>query len=580
MAGPDDSTAALDAVLDKLEGVKRRGQVYDAKCPAHEDHHASLTIGPGDKQPVVYHCHAGCDPDDILAALGLGHEAVSGPRQDRGEWTPAGPAIAVYDYTDEAGKILFQVLRTADKDFRQRVPDPTAKHGYRWALGDTRRVLYRLPRILAAVKAGKAIWLVEGEKDVHALEARGRVATCNPMGAGKWRPEYTECLRDAQVQIVADADKPGRAHARQVAAALEGVAARVRVVEPAEGKDTSDHLAAGHGLGDFLVTSAEEAKPELALDIHALLAMEFPAVDWVIRGLLERGDTLIWTGREGLGKSMVLRQLGVAAGAGVHPFDTIERFAPRRVLVIDCENSMRRNHRIYRSPVGVAAVLGNPLPAGGMRIHHMPRGLNLVDPEEAAWLAEQVRAHEPDLLLVGPLYKLHMSDANEEVAARLIVAALSAAQEEAGCAMVVEAHTTHSDAELRPIGSSLFRRWPDFGMGIREKRPGPGQSRNKRLVEVRDWRGARDERTWPRFLRWGNPARGEFPWVGFTPSNGSNGHVAGLEADADVPLEDLVTDAEERAAASLKPGMLFDPDTDRPEATWPEDPPPERMQWR
>ena len=104
------------------------------------------------------------------------------------------------------------------------------------------------------------IYVCEGEKDVHAIEAAGATATCNPGGAGKWREDYTEFLRDAMVIIVADKDKPGQAHARQVATSLQGVAAAIEIAEAAgEGrgaiKDAADHLAAGHALarpGDYL----------------------------------------------------------------------------------------------------------------------------------------------------------------------------------------------------------------------------------------------------------------------------------------------------------------------------------------
>ena len=74
--------------------------------------------------------------------------------------------------------------------------------------------------------------MVEGEKDVHALERAGVVATCNPGGAGKWREEYSEVLREAVVVIIADKDKPGQAHARQVMASLKGSPRQSRSTRP------------------------------------------------------------------------------------------------------------------------------------------------------------------------------------------------------------------------------------------------------------------------------------------------------------------------------------------------------------
>ena len=41
--------------------------------------------------------------------------------------------------------------------------------------------------------------MVEGEKDADALTALGLTATCNPMGAGKWRDSYTATLAGADL---------------------------------------------------------------------------------------------------------------------------------------------------------------------------------------------------------------------------------------------------------------------------------------------------------------------------------------------------------------------------------------------
>ena len=69
--------------------------------------------------------------------------------------------------------------------------------GWIWNLHDTPRVLYRLPHLIEAAACGARIFIVEGEKDVEALEAAGAVATCNPGGAGRWKHEYSEHLHGA-----------------------------------------------------------------------------------------------------------------------------------------------------------------------------------------------------------------------------------------------------------------------------------------------------------------------------------------------------------------------------------------------
>lgn len=507
---------ALALVLSKCEGVRKHGGYWMARCPAHDDREASLSVSEGSEHPVVIKCHAGCPPEAVLDAWGLSWAHLSTPLDERrkGEWTPHGEAVAVYDYVDETGFLLYQVCRTADKQFPVRVPDALRPSGYRWTLGDTRRVLYRLPKVISAIALGETVYVCEGEKDVHALERAGVTATTIPGGSAAWRQEYAHVFRDAHVIIIADADKPGRRLARQVEAAIGEIAASVTVVEAAVGKDAADHLAAGKTVDEFLTTrSAGGDGPQLAPDLHAFLAEVDPAENWVIEGLLEREDRLIWTGREGLGKSMAIRQLAICAAAGVHPF-TDKFIKKQKVLFIDCENSLRKSRRRFRGLENTARYYKQcPIPEGGLRLIHRPEGTNLTDEEEIEWLLERVTAHRPDLLIIGPLYKLHTVDVNEETAARVIVGVLDQVRTKGnGCALVVEAHAPHGATTLRPAGSSLFLRWPDFGFGIQSSLSGPGGAPSRKVVDVVGWRGPREERDWPTRLQWGRPDI-DWPWV-------------------------------------------------------------------
>jgi hypothetical protein len=118
---------------------------------------------------------------------------------------------------------------------------------YAWDLSGVHLVPYRLPELLRA-KPGRTVFVAEGEKDVDALAELGLVATCNAMGAGKWRPEYSDHLAGRPVVILPDNDQPGRDHAQQVARSLQGKAASVKVLElpglPEKG-DVSDWISSG-----------------------------------------------------------------------------------------------------------------------------------------------------------------------------------------------------------------------------------------------------------------------------------------------------------------------------------------------
>ena len=82
-------------------------------------------------------------------------------------------------------------------------------------------MLYRLPEVIQAVKAGETVFICEGEKDVDRLRSLGLTATTNAGGAGKWQESYNQFLKDADVIILPDNDPPGRKHGLQVARKLD-----------------------------------------------------------------------------------------------------------------------------------------------------------------------------------------------------------------------------------------------------------------------------------------------------------------------------------------------------------------------
>ena len=266
------STADFDAIarqvtptqLAETLGAKKNGTRWHCPSPHHDDQDPSFSFfsDGGRTAGKCHSCGLGGSPVSLASAVwGVSHaaaaerlvKAIGMPVSAFGSGSGLGEPIETYEYVNEYGKHLFEVVRYAHpKDFRQRVRQG---RGWRWKLDGTRRVLYRLPELIEAVALGKIVFVVEGERDVHRLELEGLTATTSAGGAGKWRPEYAESLQGAKVVILGDNDEPGRAHVLQVAQALHRVAEEIRIVElpdlPERG-DVSDWLGSGG--------SAEELK--------------------------------------------------------------------------------------------------------------------------------------------------------------------------------------------------------------------------------------------------------------------------------------------------------------------------------
>jgi DNA primase len=223
--------------------VPTKKSSYTTNCPnCNGGGYLNVKI---EKDKVVWYCHScqeggGEDYEQKEAASSLG------------------PIKETHDYTDEAYRLLFQVLRFEPigqpKQFRQR----TGPDQKKWSIKGARIVPFRLPELIEDIGAEHVVFIVEGEKDVNTLRARNVPATTNPMGAGNWRDDFGPIFNGADVVICGDNDEPGRAHVLKVAHSLKGHAARIRILDLKdfwpqieESDDVTDWFKAGHSVEEL-----------------------------------------------------------------------------------------------------------------------------------------------------------------------------------------------------------------------------------------------------------------------------------------------------------------------------------------
>ena len=443
-----------EKVLRQLQNVQGSGdrQQYQACCPAHEDSVASLSISVGSEGQVLLYCHAGCETEDIVHKIGLEMRDLF-PRK-----TAERKIVETYGFTDEHGDLLFEEVRYEPKDFRLRRPGPDGS--WIWKLDGVQRVLYRLPEVLKAARAGSLVFVVEGPKDAEALGNLGFVATTCPQGAGQWKSEYSTALSGADVVVVPDNDEPGRKHARAVADSVFKVASSVRILElpnaDKKGFDVSDWIARGNDAHDLLELvhqtvrlhcppKSEKKRPKVGVRVSEVEPQE---VDWLWEGRLAIGEITILDGDPGIGKSTLLAGLTARITTG-RPLTRYEhgrvRTRPAGVVLVTTEDSVDHTIRPRLEAAGadlnrvqVVSTVPSLDEDGPDRIPIIPQDLKLL-----GYAIEDVSAR---LLIIDPLMA-HLGSINsyKDQDVRAALAPLSDFASEHGVSVVLVRHLNKSE---------------------------------------------------------------------------------------------------------------------------------------
>lgn len=339
--------------------------------------------------------------------------------------------------------------------------------------------------------------------DVRRVEAHYLITLMqrawNPDNAAGYATEVRECYRrrmivEAGTRMVQAAGNP-ETETESLIVDLAGVL------------DTAQDLAAAR----------EPVRPRTLDDLLAGSDEQ----DWLVDGLVARRERIILTGFEGLGKSELAAQLAVATAAGLHAF-TGQPITPCRVLVVDLENGDYQMRRRYRRIGDVATAIGGAWDHGRLMVEIREEGLDLRHGDDVAWLDRLLAGGRPDLLCMGPLYKMHRDRMEDEQAARMLVHTLDTLRVRHNCALLIEAHSGHAEElggrrKVRPRGSSLFLGWPNVGIGLRPHQDAVDME-HPNLVEVKHWRGAREARDWPKVLCRGGDGYYGWPWSPYTPT--------------------------------------------------------------
>lgn len=225
------------------------------------------------------------------------------------------------------------------------------------------------------------------------------------------------------------------------------------------------------------------------------------------------GESLIATHN-----TTLLRQVGVQVSQGIHPWKMFG-VPPMDVLMVDCENPPTLARAQFRALRQIAQdQVGAAYDPSRMRVVMRPEGLDLTSRADALWLYDLLEANRPDLLCIGPAYKLHEAEEEKSSDVRQVLKVLDRIRTRYECAIWLETHAPHESfrkgAKLRPAGSRLWLRWPEFVVTLE-----PRSAREDEDVwYLGHARTPRDSRPWPHQLLRGLSRAEADPLDGLDPA--------------------------------------------------------------
>lgn len=516
-------------VIGRRVSLKQHGQEHIGRCPFHDDQDPSLRVHPTRN---VWNCSPCKEGGDAIRFVEKYEslrfpDAVRKIADELGIDEPIEPPkpqiVATYEYADQMG-----VVRGV-KERWQPAHDGSGKpKSFRWVkrADPWAPTLYKLPEVITGIGEGKPIVIVEGEKCVDTLTARGFVATCNEDGAGKWETGHSEHLYGADVVIIPDADSAGRAHAKSIAEGLVDVAQTVAVIDDLPGLskvkgDVFDWFAEGHTDAELTQLIAQaiwrgkmnRAREQLATaglapnkwegplgeNAADLAEAQMPAVEWLVQGLLSPAGVHVLAGEPKGGKTWAETEIAVCVATGEPVFGEfiVKRRGP--VLMICLEDGRRGlRNRLRATVAGKRRDMRSSL--NDVRVSSRV-SIDLMSNEDCAGICATALSMpvNPVLICIDPLRDANSGEESSNDDMRIVMHRARAIRDVTGATVLIVHHMSKPEnAKGAPTGSifnrfrgaSAIRGAYDGGIAVETKRKDETNIYSKIEVELREGRGA------------------------------------------------------------------------------------------
>lgn len=337
-------------VADALQ-AKKAAKGWIAKCPCHDDRTPSLSINEADDGSVLLHCHAGCDQATVAETVKgmVGADVLSAaaavPERQRNV-SPLRPAVVrrpVARYADPVDLKLAGLGRLPDDYWLYQHADGSpAFYVTRYNMGEGKtirpwiwggsawinkampapRPIYRLPEVLRRTDA--KILLFEGEKTATAGGKLFPEAVSSTWAGGASAVKLTDFkpLAGRVVVLCPDNDEPGYKAMSEIADILQKQGAEIWQCDAPDGSpdgwDVADAEWSAEQAQAWLAGAQLIYRPDRPSLSYAEFAAQLTQPEWVVHGIIQRGQVVSLTARTNHGKTAISLHMALCIAAGRH----------------------------------------------------------------------------------------------------------------------------------------------------------------------------------------------------------------------------------------------------------------------
>ena len=241
--------------------------------------------------------------------------------------------------------------------------------------------------------------------------------------------------------------------------------------DPYEGAMEIEKFASRLGTASTLIEQE-------AITVEQLAESAEDVAPIIIPGMCNRDFRTIVVAEEGAGKSLLLRTIAQSTAQGIHPFSH-RNIEPKRTLVVDLENPAQA---IIDTSLMFEYVLqerSQDYDAERFKIWRKPGGINIRRLADRAALQREIAFHRPELVCIGPIYKMYQRKGGEsyEDSADEAMAVLDDLRTRYEFALFMEHHAAKGKSgegrDLSPMGSQRWMAWPEIGISLYKDKRDP-----------------------------------------------------------------------------------------------------------